>query len=120
MMGMYTSMLANGYSLMKNKDRKFKKSRKKFILTVLSISIIVVIGYLLFLEPHEITTTHFVVGNTADVTITSHPLPCKEQAIEALKLFLLVNIPNFFILVKMLCMFVAKKLSKSDGKDVTR
>jgi len=67
---------------------------------VFVLSVAVVLFYLLFLIPHSVTTTEIVEEGLRHEQVTTYPMSAKEYFFESLKLFSLINIPNFYLIIK--------------------
>jgi flagellar basal body-associated protein FliL len=71
--------------------------KKKMIIFIFILSIIAAIVYILAI-PHS-TTVETIHTATEHSTITTYPLSHYEMVISTIKVFLLVNIPNYCILL---------------------
>lgn len=73
------------------------KRIKKWILFFFILSLVAVIAYLIAI-PHTVST-EYIHTRLEHATITTIPFTQREMLFEAVKVFLLVNIPNYFLLL---------------------
>lgn len=76
------------------------KTSKKVIMVCMSLSILCMILYFIFI-PH-ITSTNYFSNDTIEKIETVIPLTKTEIIINEIKIFIFVNIPSIFILLKYL------------------
>ena len=73
-------------------------TKKKIVLGLLFVSIICTALYICLI-PHTVYVDH-IKNNIFNDTITTHPLSWANMLIQAVKLFLIINIPNIIIVLR--------------------
>jgi len=74
-----------------------KSMKKKMIISIFVLSIIAALTYIIAI-PHSVTVEQIHTA-TEHSTITTQPLGHYEMIVSTIKVFLLVNIPNYCILL---------------------
>lgn len=74
------------------------KKKYVFMIADFILAIVCVVLFLIFI-PHT-SSTATIIGSNVKETIETVPLTTKEMALNSLLIFLIVNIPNIFLVIK--------------------